>query len=239
MKTLLIAHARFSSTRLPAKIVYPIAGRPMIAHVADRIQRCRSVDQVILATSTNPADDLVATWCDALNVPCFRGSETDVLSRFLAAARHFGADVVVRVCADAPLLDPAVIDAAVEQYRRSADTVDYVSNMMTRTFPRGESVEVMKRSVLETMDRRATEPHQREHVTPYLLEHRDEFRTADYLHTSDLSHMNWTVDTRADWEFVCAVYDRLYRENNRFGMDDVLRVLADDPALARSGDLAH
>lgn len=233
----LIAQARFRSSRLPGKVLYPIAGRPMLAHVIDRLARCQNADRVVVATSDQLSDDIVADWCAALAVDVFRGSEHDVLARYVAAAKHYAADVVIRVCADAPLLDPGVIDGAVELYRQHESDADYVSNMMHDTFPRGQCVEVMRVDVLDKLDRLATEPGQREHVTPYLLKNTDQFRVADYRHHPDLSHMNWTVDTADDLAFVREVYDRLYRNGQVFGMIDVLGLLETDPELARRGML--
>ena len=231
----LIAQARFRSSRLPGKVLCLIAGRTMLAHVVDRLERCRNADRIIIATSDHPADDVVAGEAESLGADVFRGSEQDVLGRYLAAARHAAADVVIRVCADAPLLDPAVIDSAVDLYGQQRDNVDYVSNMMHRTFPRGQSVEVMRTSVLEKLDRLAGDPHEREHVTPYLLEHTNQFRVADYRYERDLSQMNWTVDTPEDLAFVREVYDRLYRGGEVFGMIDVLTLLDADPQLASQG----
>ncbi|NLX06410.1 MAG: NTP transferase domain-containing protein [Phycisphaerae bacterium] len=237
MYKVLIAQARFGSSRLPGKVLYPIAGRPMLAHVIDRLRAVRRADLVVVATSYNPVDDIVADWAKVLETQVFRGSEEDVLSRYVAASKHYKADLVVRVCCDAPLIDPVVIDRAIEQYLEHRDSVDYVSNMMTRTFPRGQSVEVIRPLVLEELDIRAADPHQREHVTPYLLENPTHFRVSEYLNSIDLSGMNWTVDTRDDLLFVREVYNRLYKPGKIFGMSDVLRLLEANPELAAKGSI--
>lgn len=235
MRTVIIAQARMNSTRLWGKVLYPLEGRPLLAHVIDRLQAVRRAALVVVATSDRSADDVVVEWARLAGAAVFRGSETDVLGRFLAAARHYQAEAVVRVCCDAPLLDPVVIDGAIELFERNQPEVEYVSNMMHRTFPVGQSVEVMSADVLTALDTRASQPHQREHVTPYLIENRSEFRVLDYLHSPDLSHYNWTVDTIRDLEFVRGVYARLYSPGRLFGMAEMLRLLAAEPDLASKG----
>jgi spore coat polysaccharide biosynthesis protein SpsF len=237
MHKVIIAQARFGSSRLPGKVLYPLIDRPMLGHVVDRLKAVQAADRVVVAIPDKPADDIVADWCEVLGVDVFRGSEDDVLGRYLQAARHFSADVVIRVCCDAPMLDPAVIDRAIELYLEQRNSVDYLSNVRVRTFPRGQSVEVMNVSVLERMDRLADKPNQREHVTPYLLEHPNQFRVAEFRAERDWSHYNWTVDTADDLEFVRQVYQRLYRPGEMFGMQEILNLLEADPDLASKGEL--
>jgi len=243
MRKVIIAQARLRSSRLWGKVLYPILDRPMVAHVIERLTNVTLADLVVVATSDNPADNVIADWAEAVDygeavpVRVFRGSEDDVLGRFLAAARYFNADQVIRVCCDAPLLDPQVIDRAIGRYLDQGGGIEYLGNMLHRTFPRGQSVEVMDVQVLEKLDRVSHEPHQREHVTPYLLEHPDQFRIEDYLNDRDLSQMNWTVDTIDDLEFVREVYRRLYRPGKIFGMMEVVELLDNDPDLAGKGAL--
>src|SRR5262245_59745058 len=177
MKVVAIVQARMGSTRLPGKVMKPIGGVPMIELLLSRLGRAQEVDEIVLATSDAPGDQELARRVDALGIRCFRGSENDVLDRYYRAAVEAGADAVVRVTGDCPLVDPQLVDEIVRAFRTSA--VDYVSNTMTPTFPNGLDVEVFRMEALATAWREAQTSYDREHVTPYL--HRaDRFRQASF-----------------------------------------------------------
>jgi spore coat polysaccharide biosynthesis protein SpsF len=206
-RTVAIIQARLSSTRLPGKVLMDIAGRPMLARVVARVAAARRVDQVVVATSDDPSDDPLAAWCDGQGVPFHRGPLADVLARFVGAATQDEADIVVRITADCPLIDPALIDAVIEF--RAARGADYASNVLSRRFPRGLDVEAFTAAALARADREGREPHHREHVTPYLYEQPGRFRTVGLSTAGDHSRHRWTVDTPEDLALVRAVYDRL------------------------------
>jgi glutamate-1-semialdehyde 2,1-aminomutase/spore coat polysaccharide biosynthesis protein SpsF len=228
MRTVAIVQARMASTRLPGKVLADLAGRPMLARVVERVRWAASVERVVVATSTSPADDAVARFCAHSGVACFRGAEHDVLDRFCQAARAHEADTVVRITADCPLLDPEVIDRVVGALRR--DDADYASNVNPPTYPDGLDVEAFTFAALARAWEQARTPAEREHVTPY-LRHSGRFRTSNVSHHTDLSRHRWTVDEPADLEFVRAVYER-FNGSAAFGLEDVLAYLASEPGLA-------
>lgn len=232
MTVVVIAQARMGSTRLPGKALADIDGHPVLWHVVARARRARTVDAVVVATSERQLDDPIAEFCQLHNISCMRGSEDDVLDRYYLAAREHGADVIVRVTGDCPLLDPEVLDRVVETYL--GGDFDYVSNTLLYTYPDGLDTEVFSFAALERAWREARLPAEREHVTPYIRAS-GRFRTANV--TSDVSlprrQLRWTVDEPADLEFVRRVYARLGEGGRTFGWRDVLQLLESDPELMR------
>jgi glutamate-1-semialdehyde 2,1-aminomutase/spore coat polysaccharide biosynthesis protein SpsF len=229
VKTVAIIQARMSSSRLPGKVLADIAGRPMLQRVVERVRRARLVDEVVVATSTSPADDAVAALCAAWAIPCSRGDERNVLDRYRRAADASGADVVVRITADCPLIDPRVIDRVVRLFH--GEQVDYASNTLRCTYPDGLDVEVFTRAALERAHREATRPSEREHVTPY-LRLSGQFSTLNVVGDEypDAHEQRWTVDEPADLEFVRQVYGQ-FNGGGDFGYLDVLALLDRQPWL--------
>lgn len=218
-----------SSTRLPGKVLAEVAGRPMLYHVVHRAMGAKTLDQVVVATSDREADDPIAGYCAEQGTAYFCGSEEDVLDRYLQAARQFEADVIVRLTADCPLLDPEIIDQVVGAYH--SGRYDYVSNTLDCTYPDGLDTEVFSRAALERTAREARLPSEREHVTPYMRNHPELFHQLNVSGREDWSHLRWTVDEPADLEFVREVYARL--GEGRFGMDEMLRLLERHPELSQ------
>lgn len=224
--TLAIIQARMGSTRLPGKVLRPLAGKPMLQHVIERVNRAKLVDETLVATSDQPADREIEEFCASVECPCFRGDENDVLDRYYQSATQRGADVVVRITSDCPLIDPDVIDQVVAA--REQHEADYASNIApTRTFPRGLDTEVFRFDVLERCWREAPAGPNREHVTSYIYGHPERFRVSGVTNDSDASAHRWTVDTPEDY----ALLERIYAHfgNNRFGWGDVLSLLAEHP----------
>ena len=230
MSNAAIVQARMGSKRLPGKVLSMIQGRTMLERVVERARRAERVSRVVVATSEAPEDDAIASVCRESAIDVFRGSEHDVLARYLGAAQQFDADPIVRLTADCPLLDPVVVDAVVARF--AAGDVDYAANINPPTFPDGLDTEVFSRNALEQAAREARLRSEREHVTLYIRNHPEIFRIANVCHARDLSAMRWTVDEPADLELVRAVYAEF--GNPDFGMEDVLRLLAKQPDLARA-----
>jgi spore coat polysaccharide biosynthesis protein SpsF (cytidylyltransferase family) len=201
-----IVQARMTSTRLPGKVLADLGGAPMLARVVSRAAAASLVDQVVVACSDRPTDDPIAAWCRRGSVPVFRGSETDVLARFVGAAAATHADLVVRLTADCPFLDPAVIDLVVGELIADPE-LDYAANVLERSFPRGLDVEAFTRDALSRMDRLGRSPAAREHVTiGPRLEHLEAFRSRSVRADRNDSDLRWTVDTPLDLEFARAAY---------------------------------
>lgn len=218
--TVAILQARMSSSRLPGKVMKPLAGRPMIERQLERLRRCREDLRLVVATSTEASDDPLAAHLQGIGVDVYRGPLDDVLGRYVGAAQAFAAgDVVMRLTADCPLADPGVIDDCL---RLRADLgCDYASNGRNRTYPRGLDVEVFTLAALLRAGREATDPYDREHVTPYLYRYPGLFTQGELVQARDESHLRWTVDTPEDFAFVERVYDALYATKPDFTSDDI------------------
>jgi spore coat polysaccharide biosynthesis protein SpsF (cytidylyltransferase family) len=227
-KVVAIIQARMGSTRLPGKIMKDVAGRPLLAQVIRRARAARTLDRVAVATSDAPPDNIVETLCEDAGVPCFRGSEEDVLDRYYRAAERFEAGTIVRLTADCPLLDPEVIDRVVREF--GGGEYDYMANIHPPTFPDGLDTEVFTRQALECAWREAVLRSDREHVTPFIWRQPDRFRLGNVTNTTDLSACRWTVDEPQDLEFVRLVYSRC-DAGDLFGMEEVLRLLRAHPEL--------
>jgi spore coat polysaccharide biosynthesis protein SpsF len=217
-----------SSTRLPGKVMADVGGKPMLWYVVNRARAASRLNQVIVATSELPDDNAVDSFCAEESVECFRGSQNNVLDRYYQAARHFQADVVVRLTADCPLLDPGVIDKVVSAFEDG--DFDYVSNSVNRTYPDGLDTEVFRLDALERAWREARLPSEREHVTPYIWKHPERFHLGSVQHPEDLSGLRWTVDEPEDLIFVRALYDILGAFPS--GMPETIQLLKEHPELA-------
>jgi spore coat polysaccharide biosynthesis protein SpsF len=228
MKTVLIIQARMGSTRLPGKVLQPIAGRSMLERTCRRASRATLIDQTVVATSVDPQDDLIVGECERLEVPCFRGSEEDVLDRFYQAAIAYEADFIVRVTSDCPLIDPELIDDVIRAAHDQRP--DYAANVLHRTYPRGLDTEVATRAALERAWCEAVEPYQRVHVMPYFYQNPERFRLLSLVGVADFSHYRWTVDSAADLALVRALYRRMNYDDG-FSWRDVIGLLEREPEL--------
>jgi len=229
MRTVAILQARAGSSRLPGKVLKPLLGRPMLARQIERVRRSARLDELVVATSTDASDDAIEALCEEEGVACFRGSLDDVLDRFHAAALRHGADRVVRLTGDCPLADAGLIDAVVEHLERGG--YDFVSNAIEPTFPDGLDAAVFRMQLLEDAWNEATLPSEREHVTLFMRRQPERYRIGSFKGEVDRSNLRWTVDEPSDFEFVVAVYSRLYPSNPAFGSEDVLDLLEREPGL--------
>jgi spore coat polysaccharide biosynthesis protein SpsF len=224
-----VIQARMTSTRLPGKVLMPAAGRPMLAHQIARVRRAATVDTVCIATTTNADDDPVAALAQAEGVAVFRGSEHDVLGRFVQAADSVDASIAVRLTGDCPLTDPALIDAVVGVFRDSDPPVDYATNSFPRTWPIGLDVEVASMAALRLADAEASDSYDREHVMPFLYRQPERFRIARHPSAEDLSGHRWTLDERSDYALLVRILEALVPENPAFGWRDVIALLDAHP----------
>ena len=244
MKVVAIIQGRMSSSRLPGKVLKEIAGEPMLGWVVERARRARTVDEVMVATTREPADDPIAAFCAPRGYPCYRGDLFDVLDRFYQAARLAGAEVIVRLTADCPLIDPGLIDQTVGAlWNRPSGAssplegpVDFAANRLPppwqRTYPIGLDVEVCTFAALERAWREADQAYQREHVMPYLYEQPGRFKVLRVDHDPDYGDLRWTVDTPQDLDLVRAIFERMAGRVD-FGWLDVLELFQREPELAR------
>ncbi len=210
MKRVCLIQARMLSTRLPGKVLRDLAGRPMVIQQLERLKACHSLDEIVVATTSHPSDDAVAAAAFNAGVKVYRGSEDDVLTRLVGAAKDARADVVIRVTADCPLIDPGTTDRVVDELVANAAEADYASNVERRTFPRGLDVEALYLDTLLRIDRLATSKEEREHVTVVVRSDRAPlFLTRSVEDSADNSDLRWTVDEERDFELVRRLYEEL------------------------------
>lgn len=203
-KVVAIIQGRMNSSRLPGKVLLDINGKPMLLHVIDRVRQAALVDEIVVATTTDSSDDEIGTFCQNQKVACYRGSLQDVLDRYYQSARLHHADIIVRITADCPLVDPMMIDEVIRE--RDLHIADFCSNRLPppfkRTYPIGLDIEVVTFKALALAWQKAVEKHQREHVLPYLYEIPGQFKVHILNYKKDLSNIRITVDTPEDLEVI-------------------------------------
>ena len=257
-RILAIIQARMSSTRFPGKVLADIGGQPMLARVVERARRAKLVDQVVVATTCDYTDDILADFCTARKYPSFRGSQFDVLDRFYQTAKVYGGEVIVRLTADCPLIDPDLIDETIHAFfwdnaagsRPSVvngtspiienfsleNAFDFAANRLPppwkRTYPIGLDVEVCSFAGLERAWKEAEQPYQREHVMPYFYETPGRFKTYILEHVPDYGSLRWTVDTEEDLKLVREIYRR-FDNRDDFSWREVLMLFEKEPRLAQ------
>jgi spore coat polysaccharide biosynthesis protein SpsF (cytidylyltransferase family) len=223
VSALAVVQARMSSTRLPGKVLADVGGEPLLALLVARLMRARTLDAIVVATSDDPSDDPIAELVPSLGARLHRGDLHDVLHRFATAvAGHDG--TVVRITADCPLIDPALVDEVVA-LREDTPGCRYASNIEPRTYPDGLDVEALDAALLRELDATVAEPELREHVTLTIRRDLDAHGAAAIVHEPDLGDLRWTVDTPEDLEFVRGVVERLGERRHTAGLDEILAAL--------------
>lgn len=231
---LAVLQARLTSTRLPGKVLLPLAGAPMILRQIERVKRARRIDDLLVATSVEPSDDPLAERLQAEGVEVRRGPLEDVLARFAGAVSGRPADHVVRLTGDCPLSDPEVIDATIAHHL--AQAADYTHNRYDPSgYPKGQDVEVISAAALRRTAAEDHSPEAREHVTWAVRNAPDQYRVARLDPPVDEGQVRWTVDTPDDYEFVRRVYEGLYPANPAFSSDDVRAFVRARPELITFG----
>ena len=230
-KVLAIIQARVGSTRLPGKVLNEIKGKTVLEHVIDRVQAAKLVNEVIVATTINKEDLAIVKLCAELGIRVFCGSENDVLDRFYQSARLYEGQNIVRITADCPLMDPAIIDQVID--RHLAEHADYTSNTLQETFPDGEDVEIMTFTALQQAWQEASLTSEREHVTPYIRKNSTLFKLASVVNAENLSDKRWTLDNKEDYEFINKIYLHFKEVKYLFGMEDVLALIRENPHYER------
>jgi spore coat polysaccharide biosynthesis protein SpsF len=221
-----VVPGRMGSSRMPGKTMAELAGKPSLSHIIERLRRVPDLDGIVVATTTEPEDDVVYECACTAGVPAYRGSVDDVLARTLEAATWVGAATIVTITGDCPLTDPAIVQHVIEEYRRHRP--DFASNALHGyKYPIGISAEVFPRSLLEGIENEATAPRDREHVTLFIYEHPQRFRLlsiepCERYYRPDL---RLTLDTPDDYKLISALYDALYDSDPCFRLDAILDYL--------------
>ncbi len=204
-----IIQARMGSARLPGKVLRPLGDRPVLGLLLDRLARSTLLTATCVATSRLSQDDAVAAWCESHGVRVFRGDEQDVLARYAGAAELLEADVVVRITGDCPLICPDVTDRVIRAFLGASPSIDYATNCLRRTYPRGLDTEVVSATALARAAAEGRSPADREHVTHYIRQHPDRFRFIGVEDVEDHSDLRWTVDTEDDYRLLQTIVDAL------------------------------
>jgi len=225
--------ARMSASRLPGKVLMDIGGMPVIEFMATRVRLARTLDAVMIATTTNPADDAIAVWARNYGIACYRGSEGDVLGRVVEAQRTQNSDLVVELCGDCPLIDPELIDLAVNTFR--AGDCDVVTSAVQLSYPQGTEVQIFPFSLLAEVAETIDDPAVREHVSLYFYEHAERYRIRHLDAPPVLRHPEYRlqVDYPEDLALVRSIVSRLAPTfGPTFGLGAVVDLLAREPALS-------
>ena len=229
MNIVVIVQARVGSTRLPKKVLKKIKNKMILDYVIERLKSCKKADDIILATTKNKMDDILEKYGIENRVKYFRGNEEDVLSRYYETAKKYGADVIVRITSDCPLIDPEIVDEMIKKHIESK--ADYTSNVIKRTFPRGMDIEIFNFDTLEETYKNANEKYHREHVTPYIQEHPEKFKLQNVEAKEKINRpdIRITVDTKEDFELIKKIL--LHFENINFKVEDIIDFLDKNPEL--------
>jgi spore coat polysaccharide biosynthesis protein SpsF len=233
MNRVAVVQARMTSTRLPGKVLMDLGGRPMLERQLARLARSERVDEIVLAVTDNPEDEPLVELARTLGVRWHRGSEHDVLDRYVGAAREASADLVVRVTSDCPLIDPREVDVVVAALEERPARYDYAANNLERDLPRGLDCEALWADVLERMGRMATSSPAREHVTWFCHAERPElFERHTVRRPYDAADLRWTVDTPEDLALMRRLYADLGLADHDPGLDAILAHVRAHPELA-------
>ena len=229
-KTTIIIQARTGSSRLPGKVLAKIQNKPMVWHVINRAKKVRNVNQIILVTTNNKIDKILLKIAKDNKILSFAGSETDVLDRYYKTSLEFGADPIVRITADCPLIDPLLVEKMIEFYKKNK--YDFVANNIIPTFPDGLDVSIFSFFILKKAWINAKLKSEREHVVPYMIKNKQKFKIFNYKNSQDLSHLRWTIDEKEDLKFVRKIYS-LMKPKTIFYTKDVLNLLRKNPSILK------
>lgn len=224
-----IIQARLGSTRLPGKVFLKLANKPLIWHVVNRLTYSKSIDKIVLATTTNPSDDDLYNWAKNEKICTYRGSENNVLERFYHAAKENNAKIIIRVTADDPFKDPQIIDKVIEKLEM--ENLDFAYNNNPPTYPEGLDTEVFTFEALQKAFYSSNDDFEKEHVTQFFYRNLKLFKQSNYSYNEDLSYLRWTIDTEIDLQMATQVYDNLYNEARIFLMNDILEFLKSNPKI--------
>ncbi len=221
MSFLIILQARLASSRLPKKVLKPLLGKPLLHYTLERLKALKSLSELVVATTETPLDDAIASYCETQKVDVFRGSEGNVLERFYECALKYSADYIVRVTGDCPLVDIDLLKKMLLFYSKNSSKYDYISNVLERSYPKGLDLEIFSFKTLKKAYFNAQNSYQKEHVTPYIYQNREIFYLYNFKDEEDFSHINVSVDTQSDFDFVEKIIQKYYAKNPYFGLKEI------------------
>ena len=216
----IFVQARINSSRLPNKVLTLVNGIPLLGYLISRLAKTNDKTKIVIATSDKLIDDPIEKFCIEQNTTCFRGQLVDVARRMLSAAKHFEASAFVRINGDSPLIDCVLIDYAVDIFQNG--DYDLVTNTFPRSFPVGQSVEVIRTSTFEKAYQKMTNPEEFEHVTKYFYDYHDDFKIHNFKNETDLSHYRLVVDTAEDLQRFNKIIDRMDRPHTEYSINEII-----------------
>ena len=228
------------SSRLPGKVLLPLAGEPLLLRMYERIAFTNYTGDIVVAITEDESDNQLAVLCQKKNIKSFRGSSLDLLDRHYKTAKKYNAEVIIKIPSDCPLIDPQVIDKVILYYINNRDRYDFVSNLHPPSYPDGNDVEIMSFETLESAWINAKQEFEREHTTPFIWENPDKFRIGNVVWETGLDYSmthRFTIDYKEDYEFIKRVYDELYPMNARFGLKDILSLLKEKLEIKKINEM--
>lgn len=234
LKIVTIIQSRIGSTRFYGKVLKPLAGKPLLLRLYERVNAAKLAGTIVVAITTDPEDDDLLKLCESEYINVHRGCINDLLDRHYQAALKYNADAVVKIPSDCPLIDPDIIDKVISYFLQHSTEFDYVSNLHPPSYPDGNDVEIMTMDALRTAWKEAKKDFEREHTTPYIWENPDNFRIGNVTWESGLDYSmthRFTIDYPEDYDFIKSVYDELYPKNPLFKLTDILGLLKKKPEL--------
>jgi len=228
------------STRLPGKVLLPLADKPLILRMYERVKFSRNAGEIVIAITDDESDNHLFNLFKQNNLNVFRGNSIDLLDRHYKAAKACKAEVVIKIPSDCPLIDPEIIDKVILYYINNKEKFDFVSNLHTPSYPDGNDVEVMSFETLENAWINAKKDFEREHTTPYIWENPDKFRLGNVTWETGLDFSmthRFTVDYKEDYNFIKRIYDELYENNHRFGLIEILSLLEKKPEIKKINEM--
>lgn len=217
-----IVQARLGSQRLPGKVLRTVGGKPLMQYTLERIGQAPGIERIVVATSSDPNDDSLADWCRHFGVDCVRGALHDVAGRFVEALHRCPFDAFVRISADSPLIDPRLIERGIEVFH--SKQCDIATNVFPKTYPNGESVEVICTATFLAAYPRFEDDSDREHVTPFLYRHADEFRIENFTRTIPCRDCEFAVDTPAHFARFERMIAAMTRPHCEYGIEELIEL---------------
>lgn len=223
--------ARMSSTRLPGKVLMPLAGKPALERLVDRLKKSKYIDEIVIATTVNTADKSIVKLAKKMGVGFWQGSEDDVLSRVLDAAKSVQADLIVEITGDCPLVDPCLVDRGIEEF--FSQPVDYAANIIPPSYPNGFDIQVFPLSVLQEVSELTKDPIDRVHVSYYIYKHPERYALRNWEAEEDCRwpDLRVTLDEKADYKLLNVIFEKLLPKDEYFSVHDVVRLLREDSSL--------
>jgi len=233
VKIIAVIQARMGSKRLPKKAMKKIAGKTLVEWIRYRLSFCKEIDQIVLSTADNKANEPLAKLAEDTGLEYYRGSENDLVSRIYETAKKFKAGAIVRITGDCPLVDPGLVDKMARIYRKKFPSIDYVANVLPPTFPDGSDIEIISFKTLERLNREVKNPLYREWITTTIMENPKKFKIYNLKNNKNLSFLRLTVDYPEDFKLAKIIFTKLHKEGKIFGLENILKLLKNKPRLIK------